>query len=333
MTILDTEKQFSALLKEMKTDHKEQIGDRYPDESGYCEATEFWDEDAQEILDNKLTPLYAGNIFKNSGLFYLDNCQFQILKHNNLEKACSYYNLSSAYSYLTVLVYVIQFSCEDAGDDKLLQDTFYKLICSSLISGWENEYKKMNEWAIESIDYGRNYDDDGFLDIKFMATGANFCISSWFLLDLYCKAYERNYNMDNAEYPNVMVPYDKVLEEWDTTDIQKVDQLVYAMSEYHLTQTEQEKVDKDYFAFSSPNFWFYAHEILAWLKLREIKGLKNPKKYSHPLMNTPIAEFFLNLKTPLEKPKNLPYAKVLLEKLKEKCPNTQVPVWVYNKSS
>ena len=325
---MDTKKQFNKLLKKIKTNHKKQIGHRYPNASGQCENSAYWDEDTQEILNNETTPFYAASILRTSASFYLDNCQYQILEHTNIEKAYSYYNLSTAYSYLTVLFYVSKFSCKDAGDDSLLQDTFYGLISSSLISGWEAEYKQMNEWAIESINYGRNYDNEGFLDVKFLIAGSDFCTPSWFLLDLYCNAYNRSYNKDNAEYPDIMAPYNRVLDEWDTTDIEKVNQLVHVLGDYHLSQSQHAKKDSDYFPFSSSNFWIYPHDILAWLKLREIKGLENPKKYSHPLMNTPIAEFFLTLETSLEKPKDLPYAKVLLEKLKERCPNTDIPDWV-----
>ena len=328
MTIFDSKKQLSQLLNKIKKFHKERIGDRYPDRSGYCEATEFLQEDAQDIFNDELTPLYASNIFRSLATFYTDNCQYQILEHKDIEKARSYYIIASAYNYLVILVYVTQFSCKDAGDDKLLQDVFYQMISSSIICRWEEEYKQMNEWAIESINYGRHYDDEGFLDIKFMATGVDFCLPSWFLLDLYCKVYNRTYNKDNAEYPKDMTPYNKVLEKWNTEDIQEVDQLVYLLSEYHLTQTKIAETDEEYFPFDSSIDWLYPYEILTWLKLRELKGLKNPKKFSHPLMNTPIAKFFLNLETPLEKPKNLPYAKELLAKLKEKCPDIEIPEWL-----
>ena len=37
---------------------------------------------------------------------------------------------------------------------------------------------------------------------------------------------------------------------------------------------------------------------------------------------------FLDIKEPLEKPTELPYAKELLEQLKEKCPNVEIPEWL-----
>jgi len=49
-------------------------------------------------------------------------------------------------------------------------------------------------------------------------------------------------------------------------------------------------------------------------------------------MNIPIAKMFLELKEPLSKPTELPYAKELLEKLKEKCPDVEVPEWLSKNS-
>jgi len=76
------------------------------------------------------------------------------------------------------------------------------------------------------------------------------------------------------------------------------------------------------------NNFMFPYEILTWLKIRELKGLKNPTEFSHPFMNTPIAKMFLDIKEPLLKRKELPFAKELLEKLKEKSPNVEIPEWL-----
>lgn len=59
---------------------------------------------------------------------------------------------------------------------------------------------------------------------------------------------------------------------------------------------------------------------------RELKGFPNPTEFFHPLMNTPLVRMFLELKTPLAKPAELPYAKELLAKLKEACPQIEVEI-------
>lgn len=37
--------------------------------------------------------------------------------------------------------------------------------------------------------------------------------------------------------------------------------------------------------FGQDNWFVYAFEILTWLSIREMIGLKNPEKFSHPLMH------------------------------------------------
>ena len=73
---------------------------------------------------------------------------------------------------------------------------------------------------------------------------------------------------------------------------------------------------------------YYPYIVIGYLAIRKIKGLKNPKTFTHPLMNTPIAKIFLDIKEPLPKPTELPYAKELLEKLKVQCPDVEIPEWL-----
>ena len=113
-----------------------------------------------------------------------------------------------------------------------------------------------------------------------------------------------------------------MLKNLKSKDTAKINVLIYIICEMYL---ELENKKKN--LFQNINYAF-PYEILAWLKLRELKGLKNPTKFTHPLMNTPIAKMFLNIKEPLPKPKELPYAKELLEKLKEKCPDVEIPQWL-----
>lgn len=185
----------------------------------------------------------------------------------------------------------------------------------------------MTEWIYEAIDYGRSQTPTGGVDALFFAIGSELCETSWFLLDLYGKAYDREYNRAHAERPEKMIPYDTVLQAWDTIDIKKVDQLVYLLCEHHVTQTKEETSEEEYFAFNA-FFELYPYEILSWLKLREKKGLPNPKSFSHLLMNTPIAKFFLQLKTPIERPQQLSYVKTLLEEFKKVCSNVEVTPWM-----
>ncbi len=74
--------------------------------------------------------------------------------------------------------------------------------------------------------------------------------------------------------------------------------------------------------------YLYPNHVLSWLKLREMRGLENPKEYSHKIMNMKLVQGVIALETPLVKPMEIPYAKKLLLFLKKHCPNTKIPSWV-----
>jgi hypothetical protein len=161
---------------------------------------------------------------------------------------------------------------------------------------------------------------------------------AWFLIDLGVKYFNLDYSQDYAYLPEEYSEYETLLQNWDNEDMNTITIFVEMFCERKLHQALE--VLKDYVAreaegdaieFVDITTFLYPYEILAWLKLREKAGLKNPIEYTHPLMNTPIAKMFLELKEPLEKPTELPYAKELLEKLKEKCPNVEIPEWLVEK--
>ncbi len=119
-----------------------------------------------------------------------------------------------------------------------------------------------------------------------------------------------------------------MLKQWDTQDPTEIDRLVYLLAEHHLEQTRSAKSNTEYYPFENPDNWLYPYEILSWLRIRELKGLENPKTFTHPLMNTEIAQFFLTLDIPLKKPKEVPYARELLERLQAICPEVEIPSWL-----
>jgi hypothetical protein len=117
-------------------------------------------------------------------------------------------------------------------------------------------------------------------------------------------------------------PYN-TLQEVEKSEIDtEIDYLVSLLCETHIELSKEDEF------FSNPMVKIFPYEILLWLKLREKSGLKNPKRYSHPMMNTPLTKMFMDISEPLHKPKKLPLAKMLLEKLKQKCPQIKVPDWV-----
>ena len=143
----------------------------------------------------------------------------------------------------------------------------------------------------------------------------------WFLLSFYTKTIKSNFNLSTLQVENVSYPYDDMLKEWDSEDMSKVSLWVYLLCEVHIELT------RDNECYSNTLTQLFPFEVLVWLKLREKADLQNPTEFVHPLMNTPIAKMFLDIKEPLPKPTELPYAKELLENLQEQCPDVEVPEW------
>jgi len=146
-------------------------------------------------------------------------------------------------------------------------------------------------------------------------------------------ATQKELNKKRAMYPKDLSPYDMILNSWDEEDLDTLDSMITILCNEHaklavIPVTNENQWDRKE-KLQLPAFELLPYEVLAWLKLREKQGLKNPTEFSHPLMNTPIAKMFLDIKEPLPKPKELPFAKELLEKLKEECPDVEIPKWLY----
>jgi hypothetical protein len=111
--------------------------------------------------------------------------------------------------------------------------------------------------------------------------------------------------------------YSGIADAWDDTN------LVMTQSRVSLLCDARLELHRLGSYFQNDTSLLFPYEILAWLALRKKAGLENPKEFSHPLMNTPLAKMFLELETLLPEPKELPYAEALIAKLKEQCPKIE----------
>ena len=168
-------------------------------------------------------------------------------------------------------------------------------------------------------------------------------VQAWFILELISKIHNIEILKKRTRYPKKNYTYyEEVLENWDTKEAIEIEKYVSTLCEVHLSivmlgqSDPNEMVEYVIPGYEEPKINFLTlpfiqlvpYDVLAWLKLRERAGLKNPKTFTHPLMNTPIAKMFLDIKEPLPYPTELPYAKELLEKLKVQCPNVEIPEWL-----
>ena len=148
--------------------------------------------------------------------------------------------------------------------------------------------------------------------------------TAWFVMQLYYFSSDKEVNKKRASYPDDFYPYDKVLENWDTNNLGEVDKFTYLLCDMHLQNLSKSKEDRNIDNMELIFIFALPYEVISWINIRELKGLKNPKTFSHPLMNTPLAKMFLDIKEPLKKPKELPFSDELIAKLKEKCPDKEI---------
>ena len=79
--------------------------------------------------------------------------------------------------------------------------------------------------------------------------------------------------------------YQEAIDFWNSNDLDKIDRIVSKLCDFHLEQaTFGDPDDNMRIQFSRVVEFVYAFEILSWLSIREMVGLKNPTTFSHPLM-------------------------------------------------
>ncbi len=144
------------------------------------------------------------------------------------------------------------------------------------IRRWIGEVRK----ALEVISEG--------LDSKLLKGGQDYKIAGWFIVIAACKAFGKDIALQKYNYPKDMGVYQQVLDKWDISDAETVDNFVSEMCEYHLSQAYYNERSSMDIQFSNSNEFVYAFEILAWLAFREMNGIANPASFSHPLMKLPL---------------------------------------------
>jgi len=152
---------------------------------------------------------------------------------------------------------------------------------------------------------------------------------SWLILKLYGNYSNTEITLHELLQPKDTYPYDEVLEIWDTDNINEVTKFIEILCDAHLSQAELDYTIHQEEAFNSLKYrelfivglYSLPFEVLTWLKLRELKGLENPKEFTHPLMSTNLTKMYLDIQAPLKTPNEVPYVNELLAKLKEQCPD------------
>ena len=130
------------------------------------------------------------------------------------------------------------------------------------------------------------------LSTKLLNGGLEIKPASWFILEIANRGYQKDINLNQFNYPENIGVYQEAINHWDTVDLEKLDQLVSILCDYHLEQASYGdlnetagKNDPIFLQFSNAKWFVYVFEILSWLSIREKNGLINPEQFNHPLMN------------------------------------------------
>jgi len=261
--------------------------------TNYLERIAEGSKDLEEII-------YALN---NSSTTYLTYYVYSELILKDKELINNNFAISAMYGILT-----IQLANELKNIDiKINQNNLALYFSQSILCNWEDDTKSL----FEIIKLNLNKKDDSIiLDNDILNVNLDF------ILNLYSKMTNQDVLNKDTNKLFTLPVYNQVLDKCFSKDLKEVDLLINLMCEAHLEFIEEDEI------YSSFNTKLFTYEILVWLNLRKKHGYENPKEFSHPLINYNINQIY-KIKNS-NKPYNMPYGIVLLNKLKSKYQNLNI---------
>jgi hypothetical protein len=232
----------------------------------------YYDEPLKTIQNGLREPKLKKSIslgFEELELWHNNSfVYYGLTDHNVVNRAPS-----ATYSYFVLELSSILAESFPGNPPRLSFHKVANYLANVIIQKWGNEAENMLEWIMKG------------LDTKFLRGGQNFNVAAWFITSLACKAFNKKLATEKYHYPSDMGVYQPVLDRWDTQDANEVDKMVSELCDYHLAQaTYGDGKNMADIQFSFTAEFVYVYEILAWLSLREMNGLRNPEAYAHPLM-------------------------------------------------
>lgn len=312
---MNSGEQIHDMLKATELYYKKEQGWLYPDDIGQCGVYQSILKRVNKTLQTPDKYFMTSDRLKALSQWNLDYSQYACahLDSKNIQKSA--FAESAWCGYLAVKLKG-EFNRFRRPDFFLSGDVLL-IWANCCLSGWFDEANEIGGLCLKTPEKGGGVIKDGY----------SFDTASFFLLELHCLWQDISFNREAFDHPlfdgeDTLFIYDDILKNWKTTDLAQVDEYVSQMSDYHLSQTlEVQDPDEDYYEFNNTYNQLYPYEIMAWLKLREHIGLPNPTKFSHPLMNQPLAEFIEG--TPLNKPE-MEQVNELLDIVRKALPEAEV---------
>lgn len=124
------------------------------------------------------------------------------------------------------------------------------------------------------------------LNTNLLKGGQNYKSVAWFVLKMLNAHFEFTIDYSKYNIPENMGLYDKVFSQRNTSDVEIVQNFIFQMAEFHISQSEPKKqTDMMSLQFSRLNEYVYVYEILVWLQFRKVNKLPNPEIFTHPMMS------------------------------------------------
>jgi hypothetical protein len=150
-----------------------------------------------------------------------------------------------------------------------------KHMAQMLLLGWDEQAIKYGHMLIKML-YGKQY--KGWHPAY---------RHPWFMLEIFCRWRGVDLDYGRLNYPKDMGVYQEVIKNWRTSDPALLSRLIEAVSEFHVTQSDEKEYENRTPDFSSSDYFVYAIEILLLLNIRERLGLPDYTP-DHELMKLPV---------------------------------------------
>ena len=275
------ERVFGRLKKKVANWLLEHSEDAVTRQMSHDDPTEFFNELAAIDSKDSLVSISMG--FEDLSHWHLVQYENALLNQNQLDPA----HLGHAAKYAKAMIdfnaafiHRALARCINCG---VLPDVAALTLSLSIIAGWKAEAQSVLNTLVAGL-------DSSLLDLRKspLHSAGELYRHFWFLLHLGSDLFSTNVTPSNYSYPDDMSPYAEVLAQWKTDDLSTVQRLVSSMADFHLTQSRSTG-HADILEFDVESRALFPYEILAFLRIREWVGVKNPDAYDHPLMNTPLA--------------------------------------------
>ncbi|MBO3275763.1 hypothetical protein [Pseudomonas schmalbachii] len=249
----------------------------------------------------------------NTAYWYLNEYSNSIFFHP--ETGSQKLALLARHNYASVMFDAVLIEQQKLTSGLLLTEAAFNL-STTIIAGWNREFHAL----VRALHAGL---DTELLDLHLTHLHENGTLYRhfWFLLHLVFDVEKLSIDTSLYSYPESLTPYDEVLSDWKTTDLEKVGEMVQCMADFHVQHSREDSQGREVYEFEEEDYWLFPYEIFAFLRLREWIGLKNPQEFDHPLMQQPLGRLPCEPGVPLARP-DTPLLDQVVAKFNQQYPNS-----------